>query len=111
MYVDLNCIVEPIATLISLTFISGLIAITIYKLIQSWDYGKEKYELREQEVLKQKRLENLKLENLEVNLTDEDLELLKLMSGNNSTVKGTLRKALREHLGDLNNFERLEVYK
>ena len=106
MYVDLNCIVEPIATLISLTFISGLIAITIYKLIQSWDYGKEKYELREQEALKQKRLENL-----EVNLTDEDLELLKLMSGNNSTVKGTLRKALREHLGDLNNFERLEVYK
>ena len=43
MYVDLNCIVETIATLISITFISCLIAITIYKLIQSWDEGKERY--------------------------------------------------------------------
>ena len=98
MYVDLNCIVETIATLISITFISCLIAITIYKLIQSWDYGKEKYELREQEALKQKRLENLKLENLEISLTDEDIDLLNLMTESNGTIKGTLGYVLREHL-------------
>ena len=80
MYFDLNCIIEPVATLISLTFISGLIAITIYKLILSWDYGKERYLANEEnkriEALNKKRLENLKLENLEIKLTNEDIELL-----------------------------------
>ena len=102
MYVDLNCIVEPIATLISLTFISCLIAITIYKLIQSWDEGKERYLANEEnvriEALNKKRLENLKLENLEIKLTSEDIELLKLMSGSNGTAKGNLRNVIREHL-------------
>ena len=80
MYVDLNCIVETIATLISITFISCLIAITIYKLIQSWDEGKERYLANEEnerrEELNKKRLENLKLENLEVKLTREDIECI-----------------------------------
>lgn len=98
MYFDANCIFEPIATIISLTFISGLIAITIYKLIQSWDEGKERYAFRDQEEKNKKRLDNLKLETLEINLTSEDIELLQLLGGNNSTVKGTLRKMLREHL-------------
>ena len=102
MYVDFNCIVEPIATLISLTFISGLIAITIYKLIQSWDEGKERYfaneEYERKEALNKKRLENLKLENLEVKLTSEDIELLNLIAGNKGTPKGVLRNMLREHL-------------
>lgn len=102
MYVDLNCIVEPIATLISLTFISCLIAITIYKLIQSWDGGKERYLANEENVrieeLNKKRLENLKLESLEVKLTSEDIELLNLIAGNKGTPKGVLRNMLREHL-------------
>ncbi|WP_412221499.1 hypothetical protein [Clostridium saudiense] len=102
MYVDLNCIVEPIATLISLTFISCLIAITIYKLIQSWDEGKERYLANEENVrieeLNKKRLENLKLESLEVKLTSEDIELLNLIAGNKGTPKGVLRNMLREHL-------------
>ncbi len=102
MYVDLNCIVEPIATLISLTFISCLIAITIYKLIQSWDEGKERYLANEENVrieeLNKKRLENLKLENLEVKLTSEDIELLNLIAGNKGTPKSVLRNMLREHL-------------
>ena len=102
MYVDLNCIVEPIATLISLTFISCLIAITIYKLILSWDEGKERYLANEEnvriEALNKKRLENLKLENLEVKLTSEDIELLNLIAGNKGTPKGVLRNMLREHL-------------
>ena len=102
MYVDINCIVEPIVTLISLTFISGLIAITIYKLIQSWDEGKERYlaneEYERKEALNKKRLENLKLENLEVKLTREDIELLNLIAGNKGTPKGVLRNMLREHL-------------
>ena len=102
MYVDLNCIVETIATLISITFISCLIAITIYKLIQSWDEGKERYLANEEnvriEALNKKRLENLKLENLEVKLTSEDIELLNLIAGNNGTPKGVLRNMLREHL-------------
>jgi len=102
VYVDFNCIVEPITTLISLTFISGLIAITIYKLIQSWDEGKERYLVNEEcerkEALNKKRLENLKLENLEVKLTNEDMELLQLIAGKNGTAKGTLRNILREHL-------------
>ena len=102
MYVDLNCIVEPIATLISLTFISCLIAITIYKLIQSWDEGKERYLANEENVrieeLNKKRLENLKLESLEVKLTSEDIELLNLIAGNKGTPKGVLRNTLREHL-------------
>ena len=102
MYVDLNCIVEPIATLISLTFISCLIAITIYKLIHSWDEGKERYLANEEnvriEALNKKRLENLKLENLEVKLTSEDIELLNLIAGNKGTPKGVLRNMLREHL-------------
>ena len=102
MYADINCIVEPIATLISLTFISGLIAITIYKLIQSWDEGKERYLANEEnariESLNKKRLENLKLENLEVKLTSEDMELLQLIAGSNRTPKGMLRELLREYL-------------
>lgn len=102
MYVDLNCIVEPIATLISLTFISCLIAITIYKLIQRWDEGKERYLANEENVrieeLNKKRLENLKLESLEVKLTSEDIELLNLIAGNKGTPKGVLRNMLREHL-------------
>lgn len=102
MYVDLNCIAEPIATLISLTFISCLIAITIYKLIQSWDEGKERYLANEENVrieeLNKKRLENLKLESLEVKLTSEDIELLNLIAGNKGTPKGVLRNMLREHL-------------
>ena len=102
MYVDLNCIVEPIATLISLTFISCLIAITIYKLIQSWDEGKERYLANEENVrieeLNKKRIENLKLESLEVKLTSEDIELLNLIAGNKGTPKGVLRNMLREHL-------------
>lgn len=102
MYVDLNCIVEPIATLISLTFTSCLIAITIYKFIQSWDEGKERYLANEEneriEALNKKKLENLKLENLEIKLTDEDLELLELMTRSNGTVKGTLRNILRDYL-------------
>ena len=99
MYVDLNCIVETIATLISITFISCLIAITIYKLIQSWDEGKERYLANEEnerrEELNKKRLENLKLENLEVKLTREDIELLNLIAGNKGTPKGVLRNMLR----------------
>ena len=87
MYVDLNCIVEPI---------------TIYKLIQSWDEGKERYLANEEnerrEELNKKRLENLKLENLEVKLTSEDIELLNLIAGNKGTPKGVLRNMLREHL-------------
>ena len=102
MYADINCIVEPIATLISLTFISGLIAITIYKLIQSWDEGKERYLANEEnariESLNKKRLENLKLENLEIKLTSEDIELLNIIAGNKGTPKGVLRNMLREHL-------------
>lgn len=102
MYVDLNCIVETIATLISITFISCLIAITIYKLIQSWDEGKERYLANEEnvriEALNKKRLENLKLENLEIKLTSEDIELLNLIAGNKGTPKGVLRNMLREHL-------------
>lgn len=102
MYVDLNCIVETIATLISITFISCLIAITIYKLIQSWDEGKERYLANEEnerrEELNKKRLENLKLESLEVKLTSEDIELLNLIAGNKGTPKGVLRNMLREHL-------------
>lgn len=102
MYVDLNCIVETIATLISITFISCLIAITIYKLIQSWDEGKERYLANEENVrieeLNKKRLENLKLESLEVKLTSEDIELLNLIAGNKGTPKGVLRNMLREHL-------------
>ncbi|WP_195951641.1 hypothetical protein [Clostridium saudiense] len=102
MYVDLNCIVETIATLISIAFISCLIAITIYKLIQSWDEGKERYLANEEnerrEELNKKRLENLKLENLEVKLTREDIELLNLIAGNKGTPKGVLRNMLREHL-------------
>ena len=102
MYVDLNCIVETIATLISITFISCLIAITIYKLIQSWDEGKERYlaneEYERKEALNKKRLENLKLENLEVKLTNEDIELLNLMTGINGTIRGTLRNIIREYL-------------
>ena len=102
MYVDLNCIVETIATLISITFISCLIAITFYKLIQSWDEGKERYLANEEnerrEELNKKRLENLKLENLEVKLTSEDIELLNLIAGNKGTPKGVLRNMLREHL-------------
>ena len=102
MYVDLNCIVEPIATLISITFISCLIAITIYKQIQSWYEGKERYLANEEnvriEALNKKRLENLKLENLEVKLTSEDIELLNLIAGNKGTPKGVLRNMLREHL-------------
>ena len=102
MYVDLNCIVETIATLISITFISCLIAITIYKLIQSWDEGKERYLANEENVrieeLNKKRLENLKLESLEVKLTSEDIKLLNLIAGNKGTPKGVLRNMLREHL-------------
>ena len=92
--------------MISITFISCLIAITIYKLIQSWDEGKERYLANEENERRGdrykgrsfERLENLKLENLEVKLTREDIELLNLIAGNKGTPKGVLRNMLREHL-------------
>lgn len=100
---------DEISMIISVTFMSALIGITIYFLVKSWDEGKERYferkalqendEIeRKQEEINKKRLENLKLENLEIKLTSEDLELLNLMTGNNGTTKGTLRKNLRDHL-------------
>ena len=83
---------------ISLVFMSILIGITIYVLARSWNEGKERAEIKEQEELKRKRVENLKLENLEIKLTKEDMELLNLMTRVNGTVRGTLRNRIREHL-------------
>lgn len=98
----LDSLAEQIATLFSITFLSMFIAIIIYALIRSWYEGKEraliKAKTEREEALKEKRLKNLKLENLEITLTNEDLELLNLMTGSNGTVKGTLRNILRDYL-------------
>lgn len=98
MYSFNNMILEQISMVISLVFMSILIGITIYVLARSWNEGKERTEIKEQEELKRKRVENLKLENLEIKLTKEDMELLNLMTGVNGTVRGTLRNRIREHL-------------
>lgn len=98
MYSFNNMILEQISMVISLVFMSILIGITIYVLARSWNEGKEKAEIKEQEELKRKRVENLKLENLEIKLTKEDMELLNLMTRVNGTVRGTLRNRIREHL-------------
>lgn len=98
MYSFNNMILEQISMVISLVFMSILIGITIYVLVKSWNEGKERAEIKEQEELKRKRVENLKLENLEIKLTKEDMELLNLMTRVNGTVRGTLRNRIREHL-------------
>lgn len=98
MYSFNNMILEQISMVISLVFMSILIGITIYVLARSWNEGKERAEIKEQEELKRKRVENLKLENLEIKLTKEDMELLNLMTRVNGTVRGTLRNRIREHL-------------
>lgn len=98
MYSFNNMILEQISMVISLVFMSILIGITIYVLARSWNEGKERAKIKEQEELKRKRVENLKLENLEIKLTKEDMELLNLMTRVNGTVKGTLRNRIREHL-------------
>lgn len=97
-----NMILEQFSMCVSVVFMSALIGITIYVLTKSWDEGKERALVREenekQEELNRKRLENLKLENLEIKLTADDMELLKLMTGVDKTVRGTLRSVLRDHL-------------
>ena len=98
MYSFNNMILEQVSMAISLVFMSILIGITIYVLARSWNEGKERAEIKEQEELKRKRVENLKLENLEIKLTKEDMELLNLMTRVNGTVRGTLRNRIREHL-------------
>ena len=98
MYSFNNMILEQVSMAISLVFMSILIGITIYVLARSWNEGKERAEIKEQEELKRKRVENLKLENLEIKLTKEDMELLSLMTRVNGTVRGTLRNRIREHL-------------
>lgn len=101
--------IDNITMIISVCFMSALIGVTIYVLTNSWEEGKERYLEREalreidevekkREDINKRRLENLKLENLEIKLTNEDMELLKLMTGNNGTARGTLRNILREHL-------------
>lgn len=93
-----------VAMIISISFMSALIGSTIYLLVKSWEEGKERYliknEIEKQEELKRKKLENLKLENLDIKLTNDDMEILNLVAGNNGTAKGTLRKLLRDHLRD-----------
>lgn len=102
MYDFTNMMLEQISMVISVVFISALIGVTIYVLAKSWEEGKERYlereEIEKQEQLNRKRLENLKLENLEINLTNEDVELLNLMTKRDGTIKGTLRGIVREHL-------------
>lgn len=101
--------IDNITMIISVCFMSTLIGITIYVLVNSWEEGKERYLQREvlreideierkKEEVNKKRLENLKLENLEIKLTNEDLELLNLMTKRDGTIKGTLRGIVREHL-------------
>ena len=97
-----NMMLEQISMIISIGFTSSLIGITIYVLAKSWDEGKERALARDEvemrDELNRKRLENLKLENLEIRLTNDDMELLNLMTGVNGTVRGTLRNVIRDHL-------------
>lgn len=95
-------VIDSVVSLVGLVIISLILGVVIYVLVKSFDEGKERaairVEIERQEALRKKKLENLKLENLEVNLTDEDIDLLNLITEGNGTIKGTLRNILREHL-------------
>ena len=95
-------IIDSAVCLLGLSFLSLLLGVVIYVLVKSFEEGKERAAIRDEierrEALRKKKLENLKLENLEISLTDEDIDLLHLMTESNGTIKGTLGYVLREHL-------------